>query len=60
MLYPTPGITEPKFTMDPIGTEAEMTEGPMDYNPYEDGTPPRDPVDDPEVNELDMDELLWG
>lgn len=33
----TEGITEPHFTMDPLGTEAEMTPGPDDQNPYDDG-----------------------
>jgi hypothetical protein len=41
----TPGITEANLTSDPLGTEGEMTPGPDDYNPYEDG------ADVPEVGD---------
>jgi len=34
----TPGITEPDFARDPLGTEGELTAGPDDQNPFEDGT----------------------
>jgi len=34
----TPGITEPKFSRDPLGTEGELTPGPDDENPFEDNT----------------------
>jgi hypothetical protein len=36
---PTPGITEPRFCRDPLGTEGELTPGPDDYNPYDDPPP---------------------
>jgi hypothetical protein len=36
----TPGITEPNLTAEPLGTEAEMTAGPADYNPFEDTRQP--------------------
>jgi len=30
----TPGITEPELTELPLGTEAELTPGPNDVNPF--------------------------
>lgn len=39
----TLGITEPKFTRDPLGTEGEMTDGPDDENPYENGETDKQP-----------------
>lgn len=30
----TPGITEPRLTKDPLGTEGELTPGPDDINPF--------------------------
>lgn len=39
----TLGITEPKFTRDPLGTEGEMTDGPDDENPYETGETDKQP-----------------
>lgn len=36
-LYATAGITEPDMTPEPLGTEGEMTPGPDDENPYENG-----------------------
>jgi len=30
----SPGITVPKFSRDPLGTEGEMTVGPDNVNPY--------------------------
>jgi len=36
-LYATVGVTEPNLTRDPLGTEGEMTPGPDDRNPYEEG-----------------------
>lgn len=35
-MQPTPGITDPKLCVHPLGTEAELTPGPNDYNPYDD------------------------
>ena len=45
----TPGITIPRFSADPLGTEAELTDGPDDYNPYEDASRRHNPTrgDDP-------------
>jgi hypothetical protein len=40
----TPGLTPQTLTKDPLGTEAEMTPGPDDYNPYEDHAQRRDPT----------------
>lgn len=34
LMRPTPGITEPNLTAEPLGTEAEMTPGPDDINPF--------------------------
>lgn len=34
-LQATLGITEPKLSRDPLGTEGEMTPGPDDENPYD-------------------------
>ena len=42
-LYATVGITEPNFARDPLGTEAEMTPGPNDRNPYDEGDIERQP-----------------
>jgi len=36
-LYATAGITEPNLTAEPLGTEGEMTPGPDDQNPSENG-----------------------
>jgi len=33
----TLGMTEPNLTRDPLGTEGEMTPGPDDRNPYDEG-----------------------
>jgi len=30
----TPGITEKRFTVDPLGTEGELTDGPDSANPF--------------------------
>lgn len=30
----TPGITQKRFTRDPLGTEGELTDGPDDQNPF--------------------------
>ena len=30
----TPGITEKRFTQDPLGTEGELSPGPDDANPF--------------------------
>jgi hypothetical protein len=46
MMRPTPGITEPKLTADPLGTEGELTPGPDDYNPFDD--PDASPVETPD------------
>lgn len=35
-LFATAGITEPKLSRDPLGTEGEMSPGPDDQNPYDD------------------------
>jgi len=40
----TPGITIPNFSSDPLGTEAELTPGPNDVNPYETASQRRDPT----------------
>lgn len=34
LMATTPGITEKRFTQDPLGTEAELTDGPDDANPF--------------------------
>lgn len=36
MLEPTPGITEPMLSPDPLMTEGEATAGPDDQNPFDD------------------------
>jgi len=33
--FATPGITQPNFSADPLGTEGEMTPGPDKQNPFE-------------------------
>lgn len=40
----TPGITRKKLTRDPLGTEAELTAGPDDFNPYETASKRRQPT----------------
>lgn len=49
-MKPTPGITEPALSKHPLGTESEMTEGPDDYNPFDDSgnRANRDPTQDPD------------
>lgn len=32
---PTPGITRPKLSLDPLATEGEATPGPDDVNPFD-------------------------
>lgn len=34
LMVTTPGITEKRFTKDPLGTEGELTLGPDDVNPF--------------------------
>jgi hypothetical protein len=34
LMQTTPGITRKRFCRDPLGTEAEMTSGPADMNPF--------------------------
>lgn len=34
LMMTTPGITQMEFTKDPLGTEAELTSGPNDMNPF--------------------------
>jgi len=34
LMQTTPGITEKRFTIDPLGTEGELTPGPDEINPY--------------------------
>jgi len=34
LMQATPGITEKRFTADPLGTEGELTPGPDDANPF--------------------------
>jgi hypothetical protein len=34
LMQTTPGITKMEFTQDPLGTEAELTSGPNDMNPF--------------------------
>jgi hypothetical protein len=35
-MLPTAGMTVPKWSRDPLGTEGELTAGPDDWNPYDD------------------------
>ena len=34
LMQTSPGITIPRFSQDPLGTEGELTAGPDDINPY--------------------------
>ena len=34
LMLPSIGITEPKITKDPLGTEGELTAGPDEINPH--------------------------
>jgi hypothetical protein len=34
LMRTTPGITEKRFSADPLGTEGELTDGPDDVNPF--------------------------
>lgn len=34
LMLTTPGITQKEYALDPLGTEAELTPGPSDANPF--------------------------
>lgn len=54
VMMPTAGMTVPKFSRDPIGTEGELTPGPDDWNPYD------EEIDRAEIQEMgfDPDEVM--
>lgn len=56
-MRPTPGITAPKLSAEPLATEGEATPGDDDYVPYDD---PEWQDDTPPAFEPTLpDELFW-
>jgi hypothetical protein len=58
LMHTTAGITEPRLTSEPLGTEGEMTGGPNDYVPFDDPEWEDDTPPEPELFSL-PEELLW-
>jgi hypothetical protein len=57
LMRPTPGITAPKLSAEPLATEGEATPGDDDYVPYDD---PEWQDDTPPAFEPTLpDELFW-